>query len=60
MLACVKENMIDLFDIENRDNDSGDISNCILHLMYTASIVNGKEYNGDLVDADTANIEGIT
>ena len=52
--------MIDLFDIEYRDNDNHDISNCIVHVMDVASRLQNIELNEDLIDADIANVQGVT
>ena len=52
--------MVDLFDIEYRDNDNHDISNCIVHVMDVASRLQNIELNEDLIDADIANVQGVT
>ena len=52
--------MIDLFDIEYRDNDNYDISNCVVHLMDEASRLKNIELNEDLIDADIVNVPRVT
>lgn len=52
--------MVDLFDVEYRDNDNHDISNSVVHVMDVASRLHNIELNEDLIDADIANIQGIT
>ena len=61
MLVSVKvlDNQVDLFDIEYRENDNHDISNCVLHVMDVASKLQEIELNEELIDADIENIPGI-
>ena len=62
VLVSVKvlDNQVDLFDIQNRDHDNGDISNCVLYMMDVASRLQEIELNEELIDADTEQIEQIT
>lgn len=62
MLVSVKvlDNMVDLFDVEYREHDNHDISNCVVHVMDVASRLHNIELNEDLIEADIANIQGIT
>lgn len=61
VLVSVKvlDNQVDLFDIQNRDNENGDISNCVLYMMDVASRLQDIELNEELIDADTEQIQGI-
>ena len=52
--------MVDLFDVEYREHDNHDISNCVVHVMDVASRLHNIELNEDLIEADIANIQGIT
>ena len=46
---------MDLYDIEERDNDNNDISLCTMYAMNFVT----KDFNEDLIDADIKNIQGI-
>ena len=58
VLVSVKvlDNMVDLFDVEYREHDNHDISNCVVHVMDVASRLHNIELNEDLIEADIANI----
>ena len=61
VLVSVKvlDNQVDLFDVQERDNDNQDISNSVLDIMNLASSMQQIELNEDLIDGDTKNIEGV-
>lgn len=55
VLVSVKvlDNQVDLFDIQDRDHDNHDISNCVLYAMDIASKLQEIELNEELIDAET-------
>ena len=61
VLVSVKvlDNMVDLFDLESRENDNHDISNSVVHVMDVASRLHNIDLNEDLIDADMLNIPGV-
>ena len=51
--------MVDLFDLDSRENDNHDISNSVVHVMDVASRLHNIDLNEDLIDADMLNIPGV-
>ena len=45
MSVKVLDNMVDLFDLESRENDNHDISNSVVHVMDVASRLHNIDLN---------------